>query len=167
MLCNGCMQDLVCVRRPFYHEAASRDGFGKVFPGIYFLEKDASRARSQQGSSHIPAALVSQPFWIQPAGGARTPRSSGCRVPKAPLCCCLPRWEMTSRCLFCCSNPFFSAKKGKRMNCLELTGSQQLRSVSPPQQVEENERSHCWHPLASECSMRHIVCITCVFLQKN
>lgn len=48
----------VCVRRPFYHEAASRDGFGKVFPGICFLEKDASRARSQQGS------LTFLPLWF-------------------------------------------------------------------------------------------------------
>lgn len=61
------------------------------------------------------------------------------------------KWEMTSGCLFCCSNPFFSAEKGKGMNCLELTGSQQLRRVTPLQQVEENERSHFRHSLASEC----------------
>lgn len=58
MLCNGCMQDLVCVRRPFYHEAASRDGF----PGNLFLRKGCEQSQESAGKSHIPAALVSQPF---------------------------------------------------------------------------------------------------------
>lgn len=172
-LCNagGCMRDLVCVRRhstmklhlgmvleKFSWEFVSQKGM-RAEPGVtmQFTWKFSHSCRFG-----FSAVLNSTSRGSQNTAFLRVPGTKG-----ASVLLLAKRWEMTSRCLFCCSNPFFSAEKGKGMNCLELTGSQQLRRVTPLQQVEENERSHFRHSLASECSMHHSVCITCVFLQKN
>lgn len=95
---------------------------------------------------------------------------------------------MTSMCLFCPFKPlsFLQRKVGDEL--LELPGKQQLRSVTLPQQTEEDESVDCvvgsCYPLAVVCSVfyaslrLHCMCVSteelargerdqCIFLQKG